>query len=886
MPTSSGSRTGRVPILALAAAFVLAASLAFSQTIPRPEEFFGHPIGAEGKLARWDKIVDYMKLASANSERILLLEPGRTTDDNTFLLLVISSPSNLANLERYRDVNRRLFDPRMISSDEEAQRLAEEGRIFVLVTCSMHASEVGATQMSIEAVHRLATESSPEIQSILDNVVFLLVPCLNPDGQIMVTDWYNKTVGTPHENAPMPWLYHRYVGHDNNRDAYMFTQKESQIIGKICFQEWLPEVWLDMHQMGSRGARIFVMPADDPINPNVDPLVYRNTGLLGFAQGAALERAGKHGIINSSMYTYFWEGAMGWAGWWHNQLGMLTEVASVRTATSIEQRMADPDNPPPAESGAEGRRGTERGGRAEAGGLMSPPRDVQFRAQYPRPWLGGKWTLRDIVDYDFIAAFGLLDAAARLRSKLLYDLYTVGKRQVEMGKKGDPYAIIVRPDQADRPTAIKLLQTLAYGGVEIHRARAAFRAGDETYPAGSHVILMAQPFRPYAKDMLEAQDYPKISPAPGVPARAPYDAAGWSLGLQMGVRTDFVDTLFTADLERLEEIPLPPGKISGTGSTHILSHEVNNSLVAVNRFLAKGLEVNWVKEAIKVGGQGFGPGAIVVRGQGAADAVAAAVKDLGIDALAAAPPAAASMRILAPRTALYQPWGGNMDEGWTRWVLEQNEFPFTTVHPEDLRAGDWIRNYDCIIFPDMSARQILQGLSGENIPEEYRGGIGDKGLETLKSFVTRGGTVVAMGRSVTLLMDQLGAPVGNALEGVGRDEFICPGSIVRIRVDTTHPLAYGMTAETDAYFSNSTVLDPVSSFSDMSVKFVALYPDRDILRSGWLQGESHIAGKGAVAEIRSGKGRMILFPTKVLNRAQAYGTFKLLFNAILTSAVE
>jgi hypothetical protein len=886
MPTSSGSKERRVPFLILAAITVLAVSLTFGQAIPKPEEFFGHQIGAEKKLARWDKIVDYMKLAAMNSDRVLLLEPGRTTDDNTFLLLVISSPSNLKNLDRYRDINRRLFDPRMISSDEEARRLAAEGRIFVLITCSMHASEVGATQMSIEAVHRLATENSPEVQSILDNVVLLLVPSLNPDGQIMVTDWYNETLGTPHENAPMPWLYHRYVGHDNNRDAYMFTQKESRIIGKICFQEWLPQVWLDMHQMGSNGARIFVMPADDPINPNVDPLVYRNTGLLGYAQGAALERAGKEGIVNSSMYTYFWEGAMGWAGWWHNQLGMLTEVASVRTATSIEQRMADPNAPPPAGSGTEGRRETGRGARAEAGGLMAPPRDVQFRAQYPRPWLGGKWTLRDIVDYDFIAAFGLLDAAARLRSKLLEDLYTIGKRQVEMGKKGDPYAVVIRPDQADRPTTVKLLQTLAYGGVEVHEARSEFKAGDAAYPAGSYVILMAQPFRPYAKDMLEAQDYPKISPAPGVPARAPYDAAGWSLGMQMGVKTDFIAKPFTADLAKLDEIPLPPGKISGTGPAYMISHEPTNSLVAVNRFLEKGLEVSWLREAVKAGGRDFAPGAIVVKGRGAATVVAAAVKDLGIDAVAAAPPAAKSMRIRAPRTALYQPWGGNMDEGWTRWVLEDNEFPYMTVHPEDLRQASWSKKFDCVIFPDMSSGQIVQGLAGQNVPEKYRGGIGDTGLEALKSFIAGGGTVIALGRSVTLFMDRLGAPVGNALEGVGRNDFICPGSIVRIRVDNTHPLGYGMKAETDAYFSNSMVLDPVSSFADMSVKFVALYPEKDILRSGWLQGESYLAGKGAVAEVRSGKGRMIMLPTKVLNRAQAHGTFKLLFNAILTSAAE
>ena len=490
-------------------------ALAFGQSIPTPEKFFGHRIGAEKKLARWDKIVEYMNLVDDASDRVIVEEVGKSTNGNPFLLMVISSAANIRNIQRYKDINHRLFDPRTIKSEKEAKSLIEDAKIFVCVTCSIHATEVGATQMSVEMAHRLATEKSSTIQNILDNVVFLLVPCLNPDGQVMVTDWYNKTLGTPYEGSRMPWLYHPYVGHDNNRDAYMFTQKESRLIGQIVFQDWLPEVWLDEHQMGSSGARIFVMPAADPINPNVDPLIYRNTGLLGFAQAAALERAGKEGIICGRSYTYWWQGAMGWAGWWHNMLGMLTELASVRIATSVEQQKADPRRPQPADT-ARGSKGRyERRSR----GPIPPPRDIQFRSQYPRPWVGGKLTLRDIVDSELIATFGLLESAANLRSQLLEGLYTGGKRQIDLGKKGDPYAIVVPRDQADRPSVIKLLQTMASGGVEVHQAKQDFPAYGMPYSAGTYVILMAQPFRAYAKDLLEAQDYPKISPAPGVPAQ-------------------------------------------------------------------------------------------------------------------------------------------------------------------------------------------------------------------------------------------------------------------------------------------------------------------------------------------------------------------------------
>ncbi len=869
--------------ICLSILLIFAGGTVFGQSIPTPEKFFGHQMGAEKKLARWDKIVEYMQLAGNASDRIVVQEVGKSTNGHPFLLMVISSPDNLRDIQRYKDINKKLFDPRTIKSDIEAAALIEKAKIFVCVTCSMHATEVGATQMSVEMVHRLATEKSSYVQNILDNVVFLLIPSLNPDGQIMVTDWYNKTLGTPYEGSRMPWLYHPYVGHDNNRDAYMFTQKESQLIGKIVFQDWLPEVWLDEHQMGNSGARIFVMPAADPINPNVDPLIYRHTGLLGFAQAAALEKAGKEGIIYGRSYTYWWQGAMGWAGWWHNMLGMLTELASVRVASSVEQQKADPSRPQPADSGESSRGRYDRSSR----GPIPAPRDIQFRSQYPRPWMGGKWTLRDIVEYELIATFGLLEATANLRSQLLEGLFSVGKRQIEMGRKGDPFAIVVPREQADHPTVVKLLQTMAYGGVEIHQAKKAFTAGGISYSEGTYVILMAQPFRAYAKDLLEAQDYPKVSPAPGVPAQPPYDAAGWSLGMQMGVETVFVKEPFEADLIKLEQIEPPPGNVTGTGSQYILSHETNNSCVAVNRLLKKGYEIVWLKDEVEINGKTYAPGAIVVKGTGGlAEDMKALSEALGIDAMAADIPTSNSIRVRAPRTALYQPWGGNMDEGWTRWLLEQNEFPFVTIHPEDLRQGDLSEKFDAIIFPDMRKEQILNGLTGDNTPPEYRGGIEETGVDALRKFIGGGGTVIALGQSVMLLTDEFAAPFRDSLQGVDREEFLCPGSILRVLVDNTHPIAYGMKSQVNAVFSNSIVLEPVPSFSTMQSSIVVRYPTGNILKSGWLHGESFLYNKVGVAEVTLGKGRMVLMPTRVQHRAQPFGTFKLLFNAILTSAVE
>lgn len=862
----------RCAFLPLVIVAFLAGSFAYGE-IKSPEQYFGHRAGAEKKLISWDGILGYLEHVAGNSSRLQIQEIGKTTNNNPLVLAVISSPENLKNIERYKEINRKLFDPRRIPGESEAQRLVQEGRIFVLVTCSVHSNEIGPSQMSVELVHRLTGENSPQVAEILENVIFLLIPSANPDGHIMLTGWYNRTVGTAHEDAPLPRLFHPYAGHDINRDSFMFTQKETRVIGKVLYHDWMPAVWLDLHQMGSAGPRVFVMPAMDPINPNVDPLIYRNAGLLGFSQAAALERAGKTGIIYGDTYTYWWEGAMAWAGLWHNMVGLLTEIASARVAGSVEQHRAGSD---------------WRDRRSEGGPEpIPPPADVEPRLQYPRPWLGGTWTPRDVVDHALIATWGLLESCAKLRTSLLDSLYIVGKRQIELGKEGNPFAILVPKEQWDLPAAVKLLQTLEYAGVEVHRAERAFTADGKNYPPGTYVILMSQPFRAYAKDMLEPQAYPASASSSMDIMASPYDITGWSLGMQMGVETVFVREPFQAELTRLSGVELPPGNIDGRGSTYLFSHNTNNSLVAVNRLLDRGFEVDWLTGPVTVRGKSYGPGSIRVSGgKELESAMNDLARTLGIDAMAAEFPFADALRIRAPRTALYQPWGGNMDEGWTRWLLEQYEFAFETVHPEDLREGDLLKRHDVIIFPDMSAAEIINGLNVPEMPEEYRGGIDRSGIGALRRFIETGGTVIGLGRSAALLMDELGAPYRNALRGVSRGDFLCPGSILRILVDTNHPIAYGMKPEASGYFINSLALQEIAPGSGIEGTAVVRYPESGILKSGWLKGEDYLRGRIAAAEVKYGRGRMILLPLRVQHRAQSHETFKLLFNSILTSASE
>src|SRR5438552_774522 len=473
-------RRALLPAVVLAAVSTLFATAA--GPLQTPDRFLGFKVGADNKLVRWDRIVEYMKLAAANSDRVRFRELGKTSQNNPFIALEISAADTLRNLERYKQLERKLYFQGGAPGDAERDEIFRQGKLVLAVTCSIHATEIGASQMSVELVHRLATDDSPAVKKILDNVIFLLVPSLNPDGQIMVTDWFNKNAGTEYANSPIPYLYHPYVGHDNNRDMYMFTQKESEHTARLLWHDWFPAVWLDEHQMGSNGARIFVMPATDPINANVHPLIYRWNGILGQSQAAALEAAGKEGIIYNATYTNFWEGAMAWSGWWHNQVGLLTEVASARVAAPIDQQRAVPGRPAaaPAESGGRGGRG------GDSGGTLPAPTDITPRTEYPRPWMGGHWTLRDIVDYELIATMALLETGADRRETILRQIYEVNRQTIEDGKKNNPSAILVPAErQHDAREVAHLVEKLQLGGVEVHSADAAFEADGKAYAAGT-----------------------------------------------------------------------------------------------------------------------------------------------------------------------------------------------------------------------------------------------------------------------------------------------------------------------------------------------------------------------------------------------------------------
>ncbi|MBI4462277.1 MAG: hypothetical protein HY653_05170 [Acidobacteria bacterium] len=866
-----------------------------AQNIPTPEEFAGFPIGTPKKLVRWEKIVEYFQLVDRASDRVVIEELGKSTLGNPFLLAIVSSPANLQRLDELKQVQRQLAYPYELDK-AAAERLFARTPVVLLITLNIHSTEIGSSQMALELIQRLATERSPYIQNILDNVIFLLVPSFNPDGQIMVVDWYNQNVDTEYALGSMPWLYHHYVGHDNNRDAFMLTQVESRLVTKVLYQDWFPQVYLDEHQMGSSGARIFVPPFRNPINPNVDPSIWAMNGLLGFAMNAALNEAGYVGVTYDQFYTSWWQGAFLMQAWWHNIVGLLTEVASARVATPLEQEKARLGvlERGPAPSFEEFLDELEKNPEKP----IPSPRDTVPRNNYPRPWLGGTWTPRDIIDYELVATYGLLEATANNRLTLLRNQWQMGRRAIEAGKKGDPYAWVFPPDQHDPPALAKLMELLWLSGVEVHRAEKPFQADGKDYPAGSYVILLAQPFRAFAKDLLEIQKHPDARQMPtGAMAERPYDVTGWTLPLQMGVDAVEVKKPFEAELTKLGSIAPARGELR-RGSRparnpygYVIPPGPNNKVIATNRLLKVGAEVYWLTEPVDATGWRFPPGTILVRPGSVRDLRAQVeefVSKLGLlVAEVERPLQARALRLRAPRVGLYQPWMASMDEGWTRWLLEQYGFDYKTLHNEDIKAGKLAERFDVLIFPgDRNKRQIVEGNMRKWTRPEYKGGIGEEGIEAVREFVRAGGTLVLFDESTEFALETLALPVKDALRGLRAEEFSCPGSLLKIHLDTHHPIAYGMPPEATAVFVNSRAFDLAPGFSYTDARVIARYPATNPLQSGWLRGPEHLQDRIAAAEVSYEKGRVVLIGFRAQFRAQPHNTFKLLFNSIHYAAAQ
>ena len=833
-------------------------------------------MGADRKLVRYDALAEYFEKLAAGSGRVRFRNLGLTTGGNRFVMLEISSAANIRNLDHYRELERKLYFQGGAPGPRERDEIFHEGKSVVYLTNNVHSTEIGASQMAIELAYRLATEDSPEVRKILDNTIVLLVPSSNPDGQILVTDWYNRYVGTPYEGSPPPMLYHPYAGHDDNRDMFLLSQAESRIAAETLWHDWFPAVWLDQHQQGPGGARMFTMPSSDPINPNVHPLIYRWNTIFGQIQAAALEAAGKDGIMHNANYTSNWEGAMAWAGWWHNQVGLLTEVASARIASPTVQQRAGA-LPAPVQ-------GLSPQGPANL--PLPPPRDLTPRGDYPRPWLGGAWSLRDVVDYEMISTMALLGAAADNRETLLRQIWDINQNTVEKGRKGElgfggqapEYAVLIpSTGQKDGNEATQLVSTLMRGGVEVYRARREFPMNGEQWPAGTYVIPFTQVFARYAKDLLEVQSYPDATISAVAGADTTYDVSAWSLGMQFGVKTVFAREPLPNGLGLDLITSAPPYTLAAerNGQTIRFPYAGAQSAVVMNRLLKRGARVSIAA------GRAEEPAQVLAQAAAEVWAQATGGFEVTVRNTSAGPEFGTPVRL--PRLGLYQSWTANSDEGWTRWVLEQHGFPYTTLHNADLQAGGLRAKFDAILLPDQTKSGLLDGQDSPALPREYRGGIAARGFEALREFAARGGTLIALGEASNLLVDGLPLPVKELKRTVLLDRHDAPGTIVNLQIDPLHPLGWGMPGGTFGFYTNSPFFEVTEGFTSQKASVVARYPNTGVRASGWMRGEEFMLGRAAVVAVDMNPGKVVLFGIRPQHRAQTHASLPLLFNALYWS---
>jgi hypothetical protein len=833
--------------------------LAAAQAVPTPASVLGHTPGDDFYLANYDESIAYFHKMAESSNRIKMFTVGKTTRGLDIELAVISSPENLAQLDKYKDISRRLTQARGLD-DAAAMALAREGKAIVHIDGGMHSDEVAGGQHSIALAYRLVSaQGNPEVDAILNNVILVLYPTLNPDGQNEVVAWYRKNLGTKYEVSELPDLYQEYVGHDNNRDGYMNNMLESQELTRAEL-DWNPEVFYCQHQTAPFPARIFIPPFVEPISSNINPILARWLNVYGVNMAAYLDEHQMPGAINRVGFDNWYPGFQDFTGIFRNTISFFTETALYAYGTPHFYTVDD------------------------------FPKDYKALASqvfYSSPWEGGWWRLKDAVDYMVGASMAVLETSAKNREELLYNKFQAGRDNIARFQKNPPYAYVIPTEQRDLPTAATLVQKLMINGIEVSEAVKPFAANGKSYPEGSWVVLMDQPFAGLVKEIFEVQKYPDLRETPNGPPLKPYDVGGWTLPIQMGVDVDAVLMPVSAEqranLKPVEHFAAPTGRVDGAGPVYLMSHRANNSVKAINAVLAAGGQVAFTSKPSE---NASAPGAIevgtiVISGIGH-DKVAeiASKNSLVIQSSAKAPPDIVSTK--KPRVGLYRPWEPSIDEGWTRWILEEYGFAPITLRNGDIQASHLIDRFDAIILPDQRPAGILDGFAQGSMPGEYVGGIGPAGVEALRQFVQSGGTLIAFNHASQFAIDSFGLPVTNVLAGLKEEEFYCAGSLLRVEIhDPSHPSLWGLPRDPAVMFEHGPAFTQKSNFRGAVVASYA--EDANPLASGYLLHPERIEGKAAAIEVAYGDGRIYLFGFKPQWRGQSHGAYKFVFNAIYDS---
>ncbi|MDR1383579.1 MAG: hypothetical protein LBJ67_07015 [Planctomycetaceae bacterium] len=918
----------------------VAGNTAFSDNIPEPK-FGEYTVGDDYFLANYTQLIEYWTQLEKASDRIKLVDIGTTPEGRTIKIAIITSPENHKNLKRYQEISVKLAKAEGLT-DDEAKKLAAEGKAVVWIDGGLHATEtVNAQSLFIEA-YDLVSRNDEETLRILDNVILLLVPA-NPDGFDLVSNWYMKESDPKKRNLRIPRLYQKYVGHDNNRDSYIANQLETEAINRQMYIEWIPQIMWNQHQSGPAGAVLFMAPFRDPFNYNTDPLVFIGIDLVGSAVHHRFIAEGKPGAVlrNAASYSTWFNGGDRTTTGFHNQIGLLSEIIG---------------NPAP---------------------ITIPLISSKLLPNGDQPYpIGPKqeWHFRQSIDYIITGERAILDLAAKLREDFLYRIYQAGKNSIERGSQDhwtltpkriaeleanyakyqeeqqrnrriggeesqtqqpldflgrgrggipvefweklhtpetrDPRGYIVPSDQADFLTATKFINAILKAGVDVHVAAKEFQVAGKTYPAGSYIVKAAQAFRPHLRDMFEPQDHPNDLQYPDGPPKAPYDVAGYTLAFQMGVTFDRILDDFDGPFEKIQGLLKPPvGKITETEKPvgYLLSHQVKDSFVGTTRLLATGEEVYWLTLPFAANNKNYPVGTIYIPAKSSTfDNLKKLTSEVGLsfDAVSSKPQGNV-FKLRPVRVALWDRYGGSMDSGWIRWLFEQ-AFPFPSfevVYASDLDAGNLKSKYDVLIlppgaFPQGNGRGEIQFTGREpnvpeNVPEEYKKQIGNVTLEKtapqIRRFAEEGGVVLAIGNSATGFGKYLDLPIADALTELtpngsekrfSSDKFYIPGSVLQVKVDNTLPISYGITEDLDILYRNSPVFRLLPDAKIKNVNAVAWFPNAEPLRSGWAWGQHYLNGTTAIVEASVGKGKTFLFGPEITFRGQPHGEFHFLFNGV------
>jgi hypothetical protein len=907
----------------LCAAFMLSASALKAQTIPSPKEHFGFDIGDDYQLANYTQTEAYFKKLGA-SPRAKYVDIGLTEEGRHQFMLIVSSPENMKKLDFYKDISRKLARAEGLT-DAEAHKLAEQGKAVVWIDGGLHASEVVGAHQLIQTAYTFVTRTDAETMRILDKDIILFVHA-NPDGQELVSNWYMGEKDLKKRNTNTPRLWEKYIGHDNNRDFYMMNMKETQNITRQQYLEWLPQIVYNHHQTGPAGTVLSGPPYRDPFNYVFDPLMVTSLDAVGAAMVSRLNQEGKPGYTErqGSEYSTWWNGGLRTATYFHNMVGLLTEIIGSPTPSSIP---------------------------------LVPDRLIP-NGSTPFPVTPQVWHFKQSIDYSVSLNYSVLNYAARNADEMLFNSYRMGKNSIERGSKDywtlspkrveqinaaakagdtstagrggrggaggavtlgggggfgrggvamkyydtvlknpalrDPRGYIVTADQPDFATAVRFINTCLRSGLLIQKATAAFTVAGKNYPAGSFVVKTNQAFRPEVMDRFEPQDHPNDFLYPGGPPIRPYDMTGWTLSYQMGVKFDRVLDDFNGPFK-----PIPYGELQAMPAVaapavakgYIISAKANNSFIAMNDLFKAGAEVYRVTD----GGDFYVP--YTAGAKAVLDKDAAA---WGVKATASAKPKAVTP-IKASRIALWDNYGGSMASGWTRWMFEQYHFPFTVVYPQEFDAGELKSKYDVIVFvggaiPGVGGRGGrggggFGGFGQETVPAEFSKWTGritpEKTIPQLKAFLEAGGNIVTIGSSANLAY-QLNLPVKNAIvdasgQPLPGDKYYIPGAVLRVAVDNTQPAMYGMEKEADVLFDNSPAFKLDADATSKGVKPLMWFANDKPLRSGWAFGQKYLKDDVTAFQATVGKGNLYVFGPEINFRAQSHGTFKLLFNELYSA---